>query len=144
MHIGNCSKFFSTFTYLFFSYSPCEFIFIKVCQSGELELVQSILDELKTKSVDINVQDATQKTGLHHAVENNHELVVNFLLRNKANVNIPDANGDSAPHIAVMKGNIGIMKFLLEHGASLALMNNVGENSRSSIKRKYMSKWTQT
>ena len=63
------------------------------CTSGDLEVIQTLLDELKIKDIDINVQDANQKTGLHHAVENNHDSVVDFLLKNKADVNIPDSNG---------------------------------------------------
>ena len=87
------------------------------CQYGELEEIQTILEEFKTKNMDFNVQDAHQKTGLHHAVENNHDSVVNFLLKNQADVNIPDCNGNSVLHIAAMKGSIGMTKILLEHGA---------------------------
>ena len=95
-----------------------------VCKSGELEDIQILLNELKTKDTEINIQDANQKTGLHHAVENNYDSVVDLLLKNKADVNIPDANGNSVLHIAAMKGSIGMTKILLEHGASKDLKNN--------------------
>ena len=104
------------------------------CISGELEDIQSLLNELKTKDTDINVQDANQKTGLHHAVENNHDSVVDFLLKNKADVNIPDAIGNSVLHIAAMKGSIGMTKILLEHGASKDLKNNAGKNPSDMAK----------
>ena len=64
------------------------------CRFRELEEIQTLLNELKTKKTDINNQDANKKTGLHHAVENNHDSVVDFLLKNKADVNIPDHNGN--------------------------------------------------
>ena len=97
------------------------------CISGELEGVQSLLNELKTKETDINVQDANQKTGLHHAVEKNHDSVVDFLLKNQADVNIPDTNGNSMLHIAAMKGYIEMTKKILEHGALKDLKNNAGK-----------------
>ena len=97
------------------------------CQYGELGDIQSLLNDLKTKDTDINVQDANQKTGLHHAVENNHDSVVDLLLKNKVDVNMADANGNSVLHIAAMKGSIGMTKILLEHGASKDLNNNAGK-----------------
>ena len=98
-----------------------------VCKSGELEDIQILLNELKTKDTEINIQDANQKTGLHHAVENNHDSVVDFLLKNQADVNIPDTNGNSVLHIAAMKGSIGMIKILLEYGATKDLNNIAGK-----------------
>ena len=111
----------------FFFYRPLEDQFMFSCQYGELEEIQTILDEFKTKDTDINVQDANQKTGLHHAVENNHDSVVDLLLKNKVDVNMADANGNSVLHIAAMKGSIGMTKIILEHGASKDRKNNVGK-----------------
>ena len=108
-------------------YRPLKDQFMMACISGELEDIQSLLNELKNKEIDINIQDINQKTGLYHGVENKHDSVVNFLLKNKADVNIPDANGNSVLHIAAMKGSIGMTKILLEHGASKDRKNNVGK-----------------
>ena len=98
-----------------------------VCKSGELEDIQILLNELKTKDTEINIQDANQKTGLHHAVENNHDSVVDLLLKNKVDVNMADANGNSVLHIAAMKGSIGMIKILLEYGATKDLNNIAGK-----------------
>merc|ERR1712110_713359 len=98
---------------------PLKDQFMMACISGELEDIQTLLKELKTQGIDINIQDAKQKTGLHYAVENNHNSVVDLLLKNKADVNIPDANGNSVLHIAAMKGFITITKVLLKHGAKI-------------------------
>lgn len=106
---------------------PLEDRFMEACQSGILKEVQTILDELKAKNIDINFQDANQKTGTHYAVENNHDSVVDFLLKNQADVNIPDINGNSVLHIAAIKGSIRMTKILLEHGASKDLKNNAGK-----------------
>ena len=114
---------------IYFFHRPLEYQFILSCQYGELEEIQTILDEFKTKNIDINVQDINQKTGLHHAVENNHDSLVDFLLKNQADVNIADCNGNSVLHIAAMKGSIGITKILLEHGASKDLKNNAGKTT---------------
>ena len=110
-----------------FFYRPLRVKFMIACTLGKLEDIQTLLNELKTKETDINDQDANKKTGLHHAVENNHDSVVDLLLKNQADVNIPDANGNSVLHIAAMKGSIGMTKILLEHGASKDLNNNAGK-----------------
>ena len=110
-----------------FFYRPLEGKFMFSCQYGELEEIQTILDEFKTKNMDFNFQDGNQKTGLHHVVENNQDSVVVFLLKNKVDVNISDTNGNSVLHIAAMKGSIEMTKILSKHGASKDLKNNTGK-----------------
>ena len=73
--------------------------FQEAVMRGKLEVVQTILDELKTSNRDPS-------------------LVINF--QNK--------EGNSPLHIAVMQGYFKITKILLEHGASLDLKNNVGKS----------------
>ena len=97
------------------------------CQSGKLEEVQTILDELKTKKIDINVQDANQKTGVYHAVENNHESVVEYLLENNANVNLSNHHNSAPLHISSEHGYVRITELLLSNGAKTDLRDNDGD-----------------
>ena len=118
----------------FFFYRPLEDQFMFSCQYGELKEIPTMLDKFKTKDIGINVQDSNQKTGLHHGVENNHDSVVDFLLKNKVDVNIGDSNGNRVLHIAAMKGSIRMTKILLEHGASKVLENKTGKTPGDVIK----------
>jgi len=51
--------------------------------------------------IDINAQNNSGNTALHHAVCNGNTRIINFLLRNNANVNIRDEEGCTALHWAV-------------------------------------------
>ena len=97
------------------------------CHYGELEEIQSLLNELKTKEIDINVQDANQKTGLHYAVDNNQESVVKYLLENNANANLSDFHNNTPLHISCEYGYVRITELLLSNGAKTDLRDNDGD-----------------
>ena len=97
------------------------------CISGELEDIQSLLNELKNKKIDINVQDVNKKTGLHYAVENNQESAVKYLLENNANANLSHFHNCTPLHISSQRGYIPITELLLSNGAKTDLRDNDGD-----------------
>ena len=94
----------------FFFYRPCEDRFMTACQSGELENVQNILDELKTKIMD---KDANKWTGLHFASANGHFPIVEFLAANSADINAKTDRGKTALDLASTNNHLEICKFLV-------------------------------
>ena len=72
--------------------------FFEAVMKGKLEVVQTILDKLKTSKRDLS-------------------LVINF----------QNEEGNCPLHIAAMQGSSVVTKILLEHGASLNLKNREGK-----------------
>ena len=81
------------------------------CQSGELENVQTILDELKTKNMELD-KDANKWTGLHFASANGHLPVVEYLTLRGIDINEKTDSGKSALDLAYKNGHLEICKFL--------------------------------
>ena len=97
------------------------------CRYGELAEIKTILEEFKTKEIDINVQDVNQKTGLYHAVENNQESVVKHLLENNVNANLSNYHNSTPLHISSQRGYVRITELLLSNGAKTDLRDNDGD-----------------
>ena len=70
--------------------------------------IYSLLD----LGVDITIEDASGKTLLHWAVDNNHTEAVELLLKNGASKDIKDKEGRNAVQIAEKKQNKEIEELL--------------------------------
>jgi len=101
--------------------------FMYSCQYGELEEIKTILEEFKTKRIDINVQDVNQKTSLYLAVENNQESVVKYLLENNVNANLSNYHNSTPLHTSSEHGYVRITELLLSNGAKTNLRDRDGD-----------------
>ena len=88
------------------------------CQSGELENVQTILDELKTKNMD---KDANKWTGLHFASANGHLPVVEFLASKGSAINAKTDSGKTAFDLAYTNSHLEICKFLVSKKCNVTI-----------------------
>jgi hypothetical protein len=72
--------------------------------------------------------DKLGKSALHYAVTSQNYLVVETLLRNKANANLKDKNDDTALHILAEKfsGRYETARVLLGYEADVNIKNKLG------------------
>lgn len=63
------------------------------------------------------VDQQSQKTALHLAIENNHPVIIEYLVKNKIGINIPDKDGMTPLHYAIRAKQLGIAQLLLENNA---------------------------
>lgn len=62
-------------------------------------------------------------TALHQA-HNGHEVVVGFLVENKANVNAKDNSRSTALHRAAKYGHLKVVTLLIMNGADICAKDN--------------------
>merc|ERR1712130_591908 len=103
---------------------------IELCKKGDLEGVKAALQS----GHDVNTMDEDGYTGLMRAVFENHNSVVELLLRTpNIDVNIIGYSADresdnygywNAVHWAVIENNIEVLKLLLSHPSLTALTLN--------------------
>ena len=105
------------------------------CQSGDLEDVQTILDELKTKNIDVqdanqktgvNIQDADGNSGLHLAASGGHLPVVEFLVSEGADVNTTNDDNETALTEAAFSGHLEVCQYLVSNGADVTVESEFG------------------
>ena len=67
-------------TFSLFFYRPLRDQFMMACRLGELEEIQTLLNELKTKKIDINVQksEILAKVGVFRVIRNLHKSVKEY------------------------------------------------------------------
>ena len=99
-------------------------LFIHACQSGKLEDVQKLLEDLKKINETINVKNSFGRTGLHMAVQSDKYQIVEFLLKNDSNVNVADGHSITPLHISSQYGLVRITELLLANNASTNLLDN--------------------
>ena len=99
-------------------------LFIHACQSGNLEDVQKLLNDLKRINETINVKNSFGRTGLHMAVESDKYQIVEFLLKNDSNVNVADGHNTTPLHISSQYALVRITELLLANNASTNLLDN--------------------
>ena len=82
---------------------------------GNSKKIKSLLDS----RTDVNFLDADGRTALDVAVFNNHFLVIECLIRAKADMRIAgDAHNNNPLHLASVNGNAAVIKLLLKHAPS--------------------------
>jgi ankyrin repeat protein len=82
---------------------------------GELNRVRAIVN----RGAFIDARTTDGWTALHHAVFNQMEHVVRFLVENRANCNIANKEGHTPIHIAAMKPDVVIVLLLIEGHATI-------------------------
>jgi hypothetical protein len=97
---------------------------LEASRSGELQLVQTILDRDTTA---IRMSNDRGSTALHFAAENGHLQIVELLLDRGADVEVIDVDGDTPLMCAAITGQSEIFKMLLSRGADADVLN-VNEN----------------
>ena len=97
---------------------------VKLCEDGDLEEVKAALQ----RGVDVNTKDEDGETGLMVAVENNHNSVVELLLKTpNIDVNLKSDWGNCALYHAVYYSrNNEALKLLLD-------VPNIHVNSVNSV-----------
>ncbi|VDK66476.1 unnamed protein product [Onchocerca ochengi] len=97
-----------------------EDIFLSACLSGDLEEVQTLLND----GANINTTTVDGLTALHQAVIDGKPKVVQFLVEHGANVNAQDNEGWTPLHAAACCGNVDLVEYLCSEGADLSVTNS--------------------
>ncbi|VBB26354.1 unnamed protein product [Acanthocheilonema viteae] len=96
-----------------------EDIFLSACLSGDLEEVQTLLND----GANINTTTVDGLTALHQAVIDGKPKMVQFLVEHGANVNAQDNEGWTPLHAAACCGNVDLVEYLCAEGADLSVTN---------------------
>jgi len=99
-------------------------LFIQACRAGLTALVKSSL----AQGVEVDSQDTTQCTGLHHAAANGHIEVIEVLIKEGALMDARDANRETPLVAACRRGECSGVMALLAHGASLKTRDRAGRS----------------
>uniref|UniRef100_A0A0R3RKG5 ANK_REP_REGION domain-containing protein n=1 Tax=Elaeophora elaphi TaxID=1147741 RepID=A0A0R3RKG5_9BILA len=99
--------------------SKDEDIFLSACLSGDLEEVQTLLND----GANINTTTVDGLTALHQAVIDGKPKMVQFLVEHGANVNAQDNEGWTPLHAAACCGNVDLVEYLCAEGADLSVTN---------------------
>ncbi|KAM3718779.1 Protein phosphatase 1 regulatory subunit 12A [Dirofilaria immitis] len=97
-----------------------EDIFLSACLSGDLEEVQTLLND----GANINTTTVDGLTALHQAVIDGKPKMVQFLVKHGANVNAQDNEGWTPLHAAACCGNVDLVEYLCAEGADLSVTNS--------------------
>ncbi|HCE43683.1 MAG TPA: hypothetical protein DET40_09050 [Lentisphaeria bacterium] len=76
----------------------------------------------------LNKKDKFGNTPLYNAIFANQYLVVEVLLKRKADIKLANVNGDAPVHRAAQTGNVKIIELLLKSGAAVWTANAKGES----------------
>merc|ERR1712136_636795 len=118
---------------------------LDAARTGKLPLIGKLLQpKLKTSSKfaasigfkvvpNVNCQDTSGYTPLHHASLNGHREVVLYLLENSASTNIWDVKGSCPLHLAAWSGHHHIVHSLLTYGPSVAKVNVQNHDEESPL-----------
>lgn len=85
-------------------------------KDGDLNGIENLVDKI---GVNINTKDEEGKTALHYAIENDQEIIVEYLCEKKANVNIRDKKGFTPLYYAINAVSINSVNLLLVNGANI-------------------------
>jgi hypothetical protein len=91
---------------------------------GDLEQVRGLIE---VNADLVHSKDADGESALHHAVEEGHKDVVEFLLAKGADVNAKANNGTTPLHVAAVGGNKEVAELLLANRAEVNTKNDKGE-----------------
>nr|CAB3221815.1 ankyrin repeat and SAM domain-containing protein 1A-like [Phallusia mammillata] len=119
---------------------------LEAARTGNLAIIERLLSP-KAKSTtrtfvasfgikvgpNVNCQDQSGYTPLHHSALNGHDLVVRNLLQNSASTNVCDVKGNFPLHLAAWSGNADIVRYLLTHGPSVARINEQNGDKETAL-----------
>src|ERR1051325_1415503 len=101
------------------------------------------MSRLLGAGLEVNADDSTGATALHHAAMTGETVVVDFLLRSGARLDVKDRLGNTPLHTV---GTPEKAKLLLSAGASLSLKNDAGytpidlaQHNHSDVYKYYLS-----
>jgi uncharacterized protein len=94
-------------------------IFVESAKKGDIHAVKLFL----AAGMNPNARDGDELTGLMWAVRENHALVIDALLKAKADVNERSWRGDTALSWAAAGGNQEVLRVLLDKGANAEAIN---------------------
>ncbi|CAK8676571.1 unnamed protein product [Clavelina lepadiformis] len=117
---------------------------LDAARTGNLQVVEKLLTPRSKSSTlaaslgikvgaNVNCQDQSGYTPLHHAALNGHRDVVTYMLEHAASVNISDSKGNFPLHLAAWSGNHNIVYTLLTHGPSIAKINEKNGDNETSL-----------
>ena len=89
----------------------------------------AVLKVLLRLGADKNIRDSDGENGLHKAVRQNREQVVDFLIAAGVGVDVQDSAGYTPLMRAMYHKNVHIVKALLTHGASIKPVSKFGQNA---------------
>uniref|UniRef100_A0A4W3INL3 Ankyrin repeat and sterile alpha motif domain containing 1B n=1 Tax=Callorhinchus milii TaxID=7868 RepID=A0A4W3INL3_CALMI len=81
----------------------------------------------------VNCNDTSGYTALHHAALNGHKDVVLKLLQYEASTNVADNKGCFPLHLAAWKGDMDIVKILIHHGPSHSRVNEQNNENETAL-----------
>ncbi|MGD0546393.1 MAG: ankyrin repeat domain-containing protein [Terracidiphilus sp.] len=93
-------------------------------RAGDLAKVEALVKE--HPDLVSSADEQYGQTPLHIAAFNDHKVVAEFLLANKADVNAKAKNGSTPLHLAAAKGNKDIVELLLANKAEINALDNDG------------------
>lgn len=99
-------------------------LFIQACRAGVIELVLESLEQ----GEEVDAQDMTQCTGLHHAAANGHVNVMSALIGAGASLEVRDANKETPLVAACRRGEHEGAATLLANGASFDARDRAGRS----------------
>jgi ankyrin repeat protein len=102
---------------------------------GQVQVVNSIINLIVNKGININAQDDKGNTLLHIAYLNAHVEVLKILMEKGADTNVKNEKGNTPLHVATdsilcssyrCPGYVEVCKLLIQNGTKLDAQNNQG------------------
>ena len=86
--------------------------------------IGNLCQQAVSNQIDINEQDESGWTILHHAASQNNDSICDSLIKAGADVNIQNVHGNTALGIAALNGNNDAATALIYGGADTSIKNN--------------------
>jgi hypothetical protein len=99
-------------------------LFVQACRAGQTNTVLQYLRE----GQEVDAQDTTQCTGLHHAASNGHVDIIRALVDAKASLEMRDANKETPLVAACRRGECGGAALLIAKGARCDVCDRIGRS----------------
>jgi len=104
---------------------------LEALKTGQLSVIKAYID----KGIDINQQYGDKRyTLLNYAIKGGHLLVVQFLIKQKADITL-ESNGKTPIMYSAKYGRLEIAKYLVAQGADPKKRNSKGRNAVDYAKR---------
>ena len=93
---------------------------------GHFDNVKSSLEQMKKDEMDVSIQDANGRNGLHLASSKGHLSVVEFLVSEGADVNATNNDKETALTEAAFCGHFEVCQYLVSNGADVTVVSEFG------------------